>query len=73
MRISMEKAYVHWAKRCMLFHHKRHPADMGAPDIHVFLTHLAVEGQVAAATHNVARIGKTQHIFSCDFIPTLGA
>ena len=45
MRISMEKAYVHWAKRCMLFHHKRHPADMGAPDIHAFLTHLAVEVQ----------------------------
>jgi len=73
MRISMEKAYVHWAKRCMLFHHKRHPADMGAPDIHAFLTHLAMEGQVGASTHNVARLGKTKHIFSCDFIHTVGA
>ena len=54
MRIRTEKAYVPWAKRFMLFHHKRYPADMGAPEIRAFLTHLAVEGQVAASTHNVA-------------------
>ena len=64
MSIRTEKAYVQWAKRFILFHHKRHPADMGAPDIHAFLTHLAVEVQVAASTHNVAQIGKTKHIFS---------
>jgi len=33
LSISTEKAYVHWAKRFILFHHKRHPADMGAPEI----------------------------------------
>jgi len=54
MRIRTEKAYVPWAKRFMLFHHKRHPADMGAPEIRTFLTHLAVVGQVAASTQNVA-------------------
>ena len=54
MRIRTEKAYVQWAKRFILFHHKRHTADMGAPEIRVFLTHLAVEGQVAASTQNVA-------------------
>ena len=43
-----------WAKRFILFHHKPHPADMGAPDIRAFLTSLAVEGQRAASTHNVA-------------------
>jgi hypothetical protein len=38
----------------ILFHHKRHPADMGAPETCAFLTHLAVQGQVAASTQNVA-------------------
>ncbi len=33
-----------WARRFILFHHKRHPADMGAPEIRAFLIHLAVEG-----------------------------
>src|SRR2546429_2446947 len=54
MSIRTEKAYVQWAKRFILFHHKRHPADMGAPEIRAFLIHLAVEGQVAASTQNVA-------------------
>ena len=30
LSIRTEKAYVQWAKRFILFHHKRHPADMGA-------------------------------------------
>jgi hypothetical protein len=38
----------------MLFHYQRHPADMGALEIRVFLTHFAVGGQVAASTQNVA-------------------
>jgi integron integrase len=54
LSIRTEKAYVHWAKRLILFHHKRHPADRGAPEIRAFLIHLAVEGQLAASTHNVA-------------------
>jgi integron integrase len=54
MSIRTEKAYVQWAKRFILFHHKRHPADMGAPEIRAFLIHLAVEGQIAASTQNVA-------------------
>ena len=33
LSIRTEKAYVQWAKRFILFHHKRHPADMGAPEI----------------------------------------
>jgi integron integrase len=54
LSIRTEKAYVQWAKRFILFHHKRHPADMGAPEIRAFLTYLAVEGQRAASTQNVA-------------------
>jgi hypothetical protein len=49
-----ERAYVDWIKRFMLFHDKRHPASMGAPEVHAFLWHLAVEQQVAAATQRQA-------------------
>ena len=33
-------------------HNKRHFKDMGEPEIEAFLTHLAVEGNVAASTQN---------------------
>ncbi len=36
------------------FHNKRHPKDMGAPEIEAFLTHLAVKENVAASTQNQA-------------------
>jgi integron integrase len=49
-----EQAYVHWIKRFILFHDKRHPKDMGAPEIEAFLTHLAAEEKVAASTQNQA-------------------
>ena len=52
--LSTEKLYVQWIKRFILFHGKRHPADMGAPEIEAFLTHLAVVGQVSASTQNQA-------------------
>ncbi|MHB0987805.1 MAG: integron integrase [Bellilinea sp.] len=51
---STEKTYVHWAKRYILFHNKRHPAEMGVPDIEAFLTHLAQDENVAASTQNQA-------------------
>jgi len=49
-----EKAYVHWVKRYILFHQKRHPREMGRDEIEAFLTYLAVEGNVAASTQNQA-------------------
>jgi integron integrase len=52
--IRTEQAYVDWIQRFVLFHGKRHPADMGAPEVEAFLTHLAVQGQVAASTQNQA-------------------
>lgn len=54
MSLRTEEAYVTWVKRFILFHHKRHPTDMGAPEIRAFLTHLAVHGKVAASTQNGA-------------------
>ncbi|WP_310446096.1 integron integrase [Thiobacillus sp.] len=52
--IRTETQYVQWVKRFILFHGKKHPRDMGAPEVEAFLTHLAVEGHVAAATQNQA-------------------
>jgi len=49
-----EEAYVHWARRYILFHNKRHPAEMGAPEIEAFLTYLATERHVAPSTQNQA-------------------
>ena len=49
-----EKAYVAWIRRYIFFHDKRHPADMGAPEVTRFLSSLAVEGKVAASTQNQA-------------------
>ncbi|WP_228016509.1 phage integrase N-terminal SAM-like domain-containing protein [Leptolyngbya ectocarpi] len=37
-----EETYVQWIRRYILFHNKRHPKDMGIPEIEAFLTHLAV-------------------------------
>jgi hypothetical protein len=54
MSLRTEEVYVSWVKRFILFHDKRHPAEMGADEIRAFLTHLAVQGQVAAATQNGA-------------------
>ena len=42
--IRTEHTYVDWIKRFILFHGKRHPKDMGARDIEVFLTHLLQSG-----------------------------
>jgi integron integrase len=49
-----EKAYVHWIKRYIFFHGKRHPGEMGAVEVTAFLTSLAVRERVAASTQNQA-------------------
>ena len=49
-----EKAYIHWIKRYIFFHGKRHPVEMGAPEVTAFLTSLAVHDNVAASTQNQA-------------------
>ena len=49
-----EKVYVAWIRRFILFHDKRHPADMGAPEVSKFLSALAMERNVAAFTQNQA-------------------
>src|SRR5207249_8530576 len=49
-----EEAYVFWIRRFILFHRKRHPAEMGAPEVTAILSSLAEDGRVAASTQNHA-------------------
>ncbi len=52
--VRTEQAYVGWIRRYILANGKRHPRDMGATEVAAFLTQLAIEGNVAAATQNQA-------------------
>lgn len=52
--IRTERSYVDWIRRFILFHGKRHPREMGAPEVEAFLTHLAARKNVAASTQNQA-------------------
>lgn len=49
-----EQTYIGWIRRYILFHNKMHPKDMGGAEVEAFLTHLAVEENVAASTQNQA-------------------
>jgi integron integrase len=49
-----EKAYVHWIKRYIFFHNKRHPQEMAEAEISQFLSGLATDGRVSASTQNQA-------------------
>lgn len=53
--IRTEQAYCDWIKRFILYFGKKHPREMGAAEVEAFLTHLAVNGRVAASTQNQAR------------------
>ena len=49
-----EKAYWYWIRYFIFFYGKRHPAEMGAAEVSGFLSWLATERNVAAATQNQA-------------------
>ena len=49
-----EQAYVHWIRRFIYFHGKRHPRDLGEAEVTAFLNDLAVKRGVAAGTQNQA-------------------
>ena len=49
-----EEAYVGWVRRFIIFHGRRHPASMGAPELEAFLSYLATERNVASATQGQA-------------------
>jgi len=52
--LDTERAYLAWVRQFILFHGKRHPRDMGKHEVEAFLTHLAVNRQVAPSTQNLA-------------------
>src|SRR5580658_1656320 len=54
LALRTEQAYLQWVRRYVNFHGRRHPRDMGAPEVEAFLTHLAVDAKVGAATQNQA-------------------
>ncbi|PSQ78994.1 MAG: hypothetical protein BRD37_01480 [Bacteroidetes bacterium QH_8_67_23] len=65
MSLDTERAYLRWVKCFILYHQKRPPTDMGASDIEDFLTHLAVDREVAASTQNQARSGCSSSTAPC--------
>ena len=52
--LRTEDSYVHWIKRFIYFHGKRHPRDLGEPEVTAFLNYLARERNVASSTQNQA-------------------
>ena len=49
-----EETYVHWIKRFIYFHGKRHPLQMDESEVTAFLNYLARDRKVAASTQNQA-------------------
>ena len=67
--LRTEEAYVGWIRRFILFHNKRHPAEMGKAEIEQFLTALAVKRHVAASTQNqalAAMLFLYKDVLACD-------
>jgi site-specific recombinase XerD len=54
LALRTEQAYLQWQRRYVDFHGERHPRELGAGGVEQFLTHLAVQGKVGAATQNQA-------------------
>jgi integron integrase len=52
--LRTEHAYVHWIKRFILFHNKRHPREMKEAEVGQFLSFLATDSHVSASTQNQA-------------------
>lgn len=48
------EAYWHWVQRFIFFHGGRHPRELGPVEVGAFLSSLATERNVAAATQNQA-------------------
>jgi integron integrase len=70
LSIRTEDAYVDWIRRFIIFHQKRHPRDMGKPEITRFLTWLATHRRVAASTQNQALCALLflyRHVLEQDF------
>lgn len=52
--IRTEKSYWYWIRYFIRFHGMRHPRELGCAEVNAFLSWLATERNVAAATQNLA-------------------
>ncbi|MGH8676143.1 MAG: integron integrase [Burkholderiales bacterium] len=52
--LRTEDAYLHWVRRFIYFHAKRHPREMGGREVEAFLSHLATVERVSPSTQNQA-------------------
>ncbi len=74
--IRTEDAHVNWIKRFIFFHHKQHPNTLNSPEIEAFLTHLAVEENVAPSTQNqalAALLFLYRHVLQVELIAPIDA
>ena len=53
--VHTEEIFVGWIRRFVLFHDKRHPAQLAEPEVARFLSHLAVEDRVSPSAQTQAR------------------
>ncbi|TXS92547.1 phage integrase N-terminal SAM-like domain-containing protein [Parahaliea aestuarii] len=51
---ATERTYLHWVRRFIHFHKRRHPKDLGKTEIESFLNHLAVSANASPSTQRTA-------------------
>lgn len=51
---ATERTYIHWIKRYIVFHKKKHPSELSEIHIDAFLNHLATQQHVASGTQATA-------------------
>lgn len=52
--LRTEKTYIDWIRRFILHHNKKHPREMGVPEVQDFIIHLATKNSISASTQNQA-------------------
>lgn len=52
--LRTERTYSGWVRQFILYHNKRHPTEMGTPEINDFITHLVNQKSVSSSTQNQA-------------------
>lgn len=52
--LATEKSYIYYIRDFILFHNKQHPKEMEEPEIRDYLSHPAIQRNVAASTQTVA-------------------
>ena len=60
-----EEAYIQWIRRFIEFHDRRHPIEIGAPEVVEFLSWLAVEQKVAQSTQKQAQSALIFYMTGC--------